>query len=310
MGWYILRRFLQMIPVFLGSTFLIYVMVFALSGDPVLAMFGDRTPSQVQIDALHAKYHLDQPFIVQYFLYLGDLLQGNLGVTFKGESVNEILARTFPNTLKLAGLAIAIEVVLGIAAGLYAGLRKNKLFDYSSMLVSLLLISIPVFVLAFVAQWGLGIELGWVRPTVGPTAPIQDLILPSIVLAALNFAFVLRLTRGSVIETSQQDFVRMAYGKGLRRSRVIPVHVLRNSLIPVTTSLSLDFGILIVGATVTEGVFNVPGVGAELFKAIRGHETPEVVSIVSILVIIYVLVNLFVDLLYGVLDPRIRYVKR
>jgi len=306
---YLIRRVLQAIPVFLGSTFLIFTMVFALPGDPILALFGDKTPTPEQLAALQERFHLDQPFLARYFIYLGDLLQGNLGTTFSGQSVNEILMRTFPNTLRLALMAIAIQLVFGVLFGLIAGLRKGGIFDHSSLLVSLVLISMPVFVLAFVAQYFLGIELGWFRPTVGPGAPWQDLILPAIVLSALNFAFVLRLTRASVIETGQQDFVRMASGKGLSSRRVVPVHVLRNSLIPVTTNLAADFGILIVGATVTEGIFNVPGVGAELFKAINRHDSPEVVSIVTILVIIYVFVNLGIDLLYGVLDPRIRYVK-
>jgi oligopeptide transport system permease protein len=306
---YIIRRLLQAIPVFLGSTLLIYAMVFAIPGDPILAMFGDRTPTPEQLTALQARYHLDQPFIARYFIYLGDLFQGNLGTTFSGQSVNEILARTFPNTLRLALIAVIIQLVFGVTVGLIAGLRKNGIFDSASLLVSLVLISLPVFVLAFVAQYFLGIELGLFRPTVGPGAPWPDLVLPAIVLAGLNFAYVVRLTRVSVIETANQDFVRMAYGKGLPRRRVIPVHILRNSLIPVTTNLAADFGILIVGATVTEGIFNVPGVGNELFKAINRHDSPEVVSIVTILVVIYVLVNLGIDLLYGVLDPRIRYVK-
>jgi oligopeptide transport system permease protein len=181
--------------------------------------------------------------------------------------------------------------------------------DNVSLFISLILISLPVFVFAFVAQFFFGIQLGWFRPTVGAGAPWQDLILPAIVLAGLNMAYVIRLTRASVLETKQQDFVRMAYGKGLLQRRVISVHILRNSLIPVTTNLAADFGILIVGATVTEGIFNVPGVGAELFHAINRHDTPEIVSIVTVLVIVYVLVNLAIDLLYGVLDPRIRYVK-
>jgi oligopeptide transport system permease protein len=306
---YVIRRVLQALPVFLGSTFLIYTMVFALPGDPILALFGDKTPTPEQLAALQERFHLDQPFLARYFIYLGDLLQGDLGTTFSGQSVNEILARTFPNTLRLALMAIVIQLVFGVTFGLIAGLRKGGFFDHSTLLVSLVLISMPVFVLAFVAQYFLGIELGWFRPTVGPGAPWQDLILPAIVLSALNFAFVLRLTRASVIETRQQDFVRMAAGKGLSSRRIIPVHVLRNSLIPVTTNLAADFGILIVGATVTEGIFNVPGVGAELFKAINRHDSPEVVSIVTVLVVIYVLVNLGIDLLYGVLDPRIRYVK-
>jgi oligopeptide transport system permease protein len=306
---YIIRRLLQAIPVFFGSTLLIFSMVFALPGDPILAMFGDKTPTPEQLAALQARYNLDQPFLIRYFDYLGQLFQGNLGTTFSGQSVNEILLRTFPNTLRLALLAIAIELVFGVLVGLIAGLRKGSLFDHGSLLVSLVLISLPVFVLAFVAQFFLGIQLGIFRATVGPGAPWGDLILPALVLAALNFAYVVRLTRSSTIDTSQQDFVRMAYGKGLSRGRVVPVHILRNSLIPVTTNLAADFGILIVGATVTEGIFNVPGVGNELFKAINRHDSPEIVSIVTILVIIYVLVNLFIDLLYGVLDPRIRYVK-
>jgi oligopeptide transport system permease protein len=309
MIWYIIRRLLQGIPVFFGSTFIIFSMVFAMPGNPVLRMFGDRTPSPEQIAALEAKFHLDQPFLSRYFLYLGDVLQGNLGTTYAGQSVNEILARTFPTTLRLALLAVVIQLGIGVLAGLIAGLRKGGVFDNASLVITLLIISMPVFVFAFVAQWLFGFQLGWARPTVGPGAPWSDLLLPAIVLAGLNLAYVLRLTRASVIETSQNDFVRMAYGKGLTRGRVIPVHILRNSMIPVTTNIAADFGILIVGATVTEGIFNVPGVGNELFKAINRHDTPEIVSIVTILVIVYVLVNIAIDLLYGVLDPRIRYVK-
>ncbi|MBN9606418.1 MAG: ABC transporter permease [Actinomycetales bacterium] len=307
---YILRRLLQALPVFIGSTFLIYAMVFAIPGDPILRMFGDRTPTDATLAALQAKYHLDQPFLVRYLLYMGDVFRGDLGTTFQGQSVNEILMRTFPNTLRLAILAVAIDLVVGVTVGLVAGLRKGKIFDNVTLLIGLVLISMPVFVLAFVAQWFFGIQLGIFRATVGPGAPWGDLILPAIVLAALNFAFTMRLTRASVIETNAQDFVRMAYGKGLRSERVVPVHILRNSLIPVTTNIAANFGILIVGATVTEGIFNVPGVGNELFKAINRHDSPEVVSIVTVLVIIYVLVNLGIDLLYGVLDPRIRYVKK
>lgn len=310
MTWYIIRRILQGIPVFFGSTFLIFAMVFAMPGNPVLRMFGDRTPTEAQIAALEAKYHLDQDFFTRYLLYLGDVFRGDLGTTYAGQSVNEILARTFPVTLRLAILAVLIQLIVGVIAGLISGLRKGGIFDNVTLIVTLLLISIPVFVLAFVAQWFFGIQLGWFRPTVGQGAPWSDLILPAIVLAALNMAYVVRLTRSSVIETSNQDFVRMAYGKGLSRGRVIPVHILRNSMIPVTTNLAADFGILIVGATVTEGIFNVPGVGNELFKAINRHDAPEIVSIVTILVIVYVFVNLIIDLLYGVLDPRIRYVKK
>jgi oligopeptide transport system permease protein len=306
---YIVRRILQAIPVFFGTTFLIYFMVFAMPGDPIVALFGDKTPNPAIVAQLRAQYNLDQPFIVQYFLYIGGLLQGNLGVAFNGEQVSDILVRTFPVTARLAILALFFQAVAGIFVGLISGLRKGKLFDSSALVVSLILISLPIFVIAFVAQYVFGVQLGWARTTVSSSAPIQDLILPALVLASVSFAQIVRLTRASVIETSGLDFVRTAYSKGLSKNRIIPVHILRNSLIPVVTFLATDFGVLLVGATVTEGIFNVPGVGNTLFKAIQQGEGPTVVSFVTVMTLLYLGVNLIVDLLYGLLDPRIRYVK-
>lgn len=306
---YILRRVLQAIPVFFGTTFLIYFMVFAMPGDPIVAMFGDKTPNPAVVAQLRAQYHLDEPFIVQYLIYIGGIFRGDFGVAFSGEPVTEILARTFPVTIRLAVLALFFETVFGILVGLVSGIRKGKFFDGSSLAVSLVLISLPIFVIAFIAQYVFGVWLGWARTTVGSGAPIQDLILPALVLASISFAQIMRLTRASVIETSGADFVRTAYSKGLSRKRIIPVHILRNSLIPVVTYLATDFGVLLVGATVTEGIFNVPGVGNTLYQAIIRGEGPTVVSFVTVMVLIYLVVNLIVDLLYGLLDPRIRYVK-
>ncbi|WP_022894839.1 ABC transporter permease [Agromyces subbeticus] len=309
MAGYILRRLLQAIPVLLGTTFLIYFMVFAMPGDPIVALFGDKTPPPSVIESLRERYHLDQPFIVQYFIFLGNIFRGDLGVSFSGQPVSEILMATFPVTLRLAAMAVFFEMVAGITIGLVSGLRKGGIFDASALVVSLILISLPIFVLAFVMQWFFGIYLGWFRTTVGPGAPTQDLILPAIVLATISFAQIVRLTRASVIETGGQDFVRTAASKGLSRNRIVPVHILRNSLIPVVTYLAVDFGTLMVGATVTEGIFNVPGVGRTLYQAIIRGEGPTVVSFVTIMVLIYLVVNLLVDLLYAVLDPRIRYAK-
>lgn len=306
---YIVRRVLQAVPVFFGTTFLIYFMVFAMPGDPIIALFGDKTPNPAVLAQLRAQYNLDQPFIVQYLLYIAGIFRGDFGTSFSGESVNDILARTFPVTIQLAVLAMLFQTVIGILVGLVSGLRKGKLFDASALVVSLILISLPIFVVAFVSQYVFGISLGWARPTVGPGAPLQDLILPAIVLATASFAQIVRLTRASVIETSSLDFVRTAYSKGLSRKRIVPVHILRNSLIPVVTYLATDFGVLLVGATITEGIFNVPGVGRTLYQAIIRGEGPTVVSFVTVMVLIYLVVNLAVDLLYGLLDPRIRYVK-
>lgn len=306
---YIIRRVLQALPVFFGTTLLIYFMVFAMPGDPIVAMFGDRGVNQAVYEQLRAQYHLDEPFIVQYFIYIGGIFQGDFGTSFSGQPVADVLAATFPVTIRLALMAVVIEMLVGIGVGLVAGLRKGKLFDNSSLVMSLILISTPVFVIAFVFQFFFAIKLGWAKPTVSGEAGFLELLLPALVLSTLAVAYIVRLTRSSVIDTSSQDFVRTAYGKGLSRQRVVRVHILRNSLIPVVTYLSIDFGVLLVGATVTEGIFNVPGVGRTLYQAIIRGEGPTVVSFVTVMVLIYLVVNLLTDLLYAVLDPRIRYGK-
>src|ERR687898_1465240 len=166
MSGYIVRRLLQAIPVLLGTTFLIYFMVFAMPGDPILALFGDKTPPDRVLEALRERYNLDKPFIVQYFLFLAGIFRGDLGTSFSGQPVSEILAATFPVTLRLALLAIFFEMVAGISIGLISGLRKGGIFDASALVVSLILISLPIFVIAFVAQLVFGIQLGWFRTTV------------------------------------------------------------------------------------------------------------------------------------------------
>ncbi|WP_347346181.1 ABC transporter permease [Microbacterium sp.] len=304
---YILRRFLQVIPVFFGSTLLIFFLVFAMPGDPILALFGDKTPSPQLLEQIRDQYHLNEPFLVQYFYYMLGIFQGNMGVTFSGQSVNDVLARTLPVTARLAVMAIAIEFVLSIIVGTVSALRKGKLVDHVSLIIALIFLAIPIFVMCFLAQYFLAIQWGWFKPTVGANNDWGDLWLPAIVLGLSLYATSMRLMRGSVIETLNQDWVRTAYSKGLPKSRVIPVHVLRNSLIPVITNSATNFGVLLVGATVTEAIFNIPGVGNTLFQATLRHEGPTIVSFVTVFVIIYVLVNLAVDLLYGLLDPRIRY---
>lgn len=306
---YLIKRVLQALPVFFGTTLLIYFMVFAMPGDPIVALFGDRGVNEAVADQLRHQYHLDQPFIVQYLIYIAGIFQGDFGTSFSGQPVSEIIAATFPVTIRLALIAVFVEMVVGISIGLISGLRKGKFFDTSSLALSLILISTPIFVIGFVSQYIFAIKLGWAKPTVSGGANIQELILPGIVLATISIAYIIRLTRGSVIETAGQDFVRTAYGKGLGHNRVVRVHVLRNSLIPVVTYLSIDFGTLLVGATVTEGIFNVPGVGRTLYQAIIRGEGPTVVSFVTVMVLIYLAVNLITDLFYAVLDPRIRYGK-
>ncbi|MFE2774078.1 ABC transporter permease [Microbacterium resistens] len=304
---YILRRLLQVIPVFFGATLLIYFLVFAMPGDPILALFGDRTPNPALVNQLREQYHLNDPFLVQYWYYITGVFQGDLGTSFSGRPVSEVLMQTLPVTGRLAVMAIGIEFALAIVIGSIAALRKGKLFDNVSLLVALVALAVPIFVVCFLAQYFLAIQWGWFSPTVGADNDWGGLWLPAIVLGFSLFAVSMRLMRSSMIDTLNQEWVRTAYGKGLPRRRVIPVHVMRNSLIPVITNSATNFGVLLVGATVTEGIFNVPGVGNTLFEAVRRSEGPTVVSFVTVFVILYVLVNLVIDLLYGLLDPRIRY---
>ena len=183
MLWYTGKRLLQMIPVFFGATFLIYFMVFSLPGDPIAALYGERPPSDAVIAQIRAEYNLDKPFFVQYLLYIGNFFQGDLGTTYSGRSVSDVMASAFPITARLAMLALAFEAFFGILVGLIAGLRKGKLFDASALVVSLLLISVPTFVIGFVLQFVFGVQLGWARTTVSGAAPIDELILPALVLA-------------------------------------------------------------------------------------------------------------------------------
>ncbi|MBF6413393.1 ABC transporter permease [Nocardia cyriacigeorgica] len=307
MAWYIVRRLLQMIPVFFGATLLIYFLIFKVSGGSVAALAGDRTLTPALEAQLQARYHLDRPFIVQYLYYLKGIVTFDLGTSFSGRPVREELARAFPITFRLALLALLFETVFGVFFGVIAGLRKGRLFDSTMLVASLIVIAVPVFVLAFLAQYLFGIEWGIAPVTIGADAGFARLIVPAMVLGALSFAYVLRLTRSSVVENRDADYVRTATAKGLPRRRVVVVHILRNSLIPVVTFIGADLGALMGGAIVTEGIFNIPGVGGTLYQAVVRGEAPTVVSFVTVLIVVFLLANLIVDLLYAALDPRIRY---
>lgn len=308
MTWYIGRRILQMIPVFIGATLLIYAMLFLLPGDPIAALGGDKPLTPAVEAALRARYHLDQPFIVQYLEYLKGIFTLDFGTSFSGRPVSEVMAQAFPVTIKLALMALAVEAVFGVGFGVITGIRKGGLFDGSILVVSLVIIAVPIFVLGFLGQFFFGIKWGIAPVTVGGDATFEKLLLPAFVLGLVSFAYVLRLTRSSIADNLNADHVRTATAKGLGRNRVITVHVLRNSLIPVVTFLGADLGALMGGAIVTEGIFNIPGVGGTLYQAIVRQEAPTVVSFVTVLIVIYIVANLVVDLLYAVLDPRIRYV--
>ncbi|MBD3780033.1 MAG: ABC transporter permease [Micrococcales bacterium] len=307
MSRYLVRRVAELVLVFLGVTLIIYLMVFALPGDPIQALGGDRPLPPNVVAELRDRYHLDEPVLQQYARYLGGLVQGDLGTNFTGQSVGERMSLRWPVTITLALTAWGIEVVLGVLLGLFAGLRRGRTADRLVLAGTILATSIPVFVVAVSAQLLFGVRLGWF-PVAGTTAGWPtSYLLPALVIAVFGLASVTRLMRGSVVDTLQSDFVRTLWAKGLRRREVVGIHVMRNSAIPVLTFLAIDLGYLLGGTVVVEGVFNLPGVGNLLFQAIRTHEGPTVVGVSTALIIVFLLTNLVVDLLSSVLDPRIRH---
>ena len=304
---YIGRRLLQTIPVFFGATFLIFAMVYLMPGDPVAALGGDRGLSEAAAAQIRAQYNLDKPFWMQYLLYLKGVFTLDFGTAFNGQKVTSIMATAFPTTAKLAIYALAIETILGISLGVIAGMRRGKWFDSTILVVSLLLISVPTFVLGFVLQYVLGVQLAILPTTASKVVDFQSLTMPAMVLGGVSLAYVIRLTRQSVSENVSADYVRTARAKGLSGGIVMTRHILRNSLIPVATFIGGDLGALMGGAIITEGIFNIHGVGGTLWNAIIKGEPQTVVSVTTVLVLVYIIANLIVDLLYAVLDPRIRY---
>ncbi|GAA2416260.1 ABC transporter permease [Streptomyces pulveraceus] len=307
MGRYVARRLLQMIPVFIGTTLIIFLMVHILPGDPIRAMWGDKAADPAQVASLRHEFGLDQPLWKQYIDYMGNLFQGDFGKTFGGREVIDEMSESFPVTLRLTAVAMIIEIIVGIGLGAWAGLRAGKAADTGVLIFTLIVISIPVFVLGFLARFVLADQLGWVAPNVQDSTDYAQLFLPGFVLAMLSMAYVARLTRTTFAENLRADYMRTAMAKGLPRRRIIGVHLLRNSLIPVVTFLGTDVGGFIGGAVVTEGIFNVQGVGNLLFKALQQREGSTIVGVVTVFVLVILVINLLVDLLYAVLDPRIRY---
>jgi ABC-type dipeptide/oligopeptide/nickel transport system permease component len=331
LGRYLVRRLLQFVPTLLGALFILHYLMtlgIQLTGDPARAVFGDRTPSASQLHAMQRVFGTDDacfgqagnPCVTVFVKRLGNMAHGDFGVDSRERPVLTLIAEHAPITVRLALIAIVLELVAGIAAGILAGLRSGSFWDYVIKISTTMLIAIPLFVVGAVLQLYLGVELGsWLKSIGAPEfltdplaiayrtdRPWASLILPGLVLASLSLATTARLTRTSLMENLRGDYVRTATAKGLSRDRVVGVHVLRNSLIPVITNLGISFGGLLAGAVVTEGIFNIRGIGGLVFGAVRFGEAATVVSVVTILVLVYLLFNLIVDVLYAVLDPRIR----
>ncbi len=306
MSRYVARRLLQMLLVVTGATFLIFALVWALPGDPLSGMCGYRQCPAAYQTAMREKFHLDQPLWVQYTSYITNLLHGDLGETPGGRLVSHELVAAYPVTVRLALIAIGFEVIIGGLLGVVTALRKGKLSDHAALAVTMVLSSVPVFVIGTMMQLGLGLRLHWFPATISAAGSWSELILPGFALSVLSLVFVARLLRADLIDNLRADYVRTAIAKGLPRHRVV-WHALRNSLIPVVTFIGADFGALLGGAIVVEGIFNIHGVGGLIVRSIYRRESAMVVGVVTVLIVVFLVVNLLVDLLYAALDPRIRY---
>jgi oligopeptide transport system permease protein len=306
LGRYLVRRMLQFVPVFFGATLLIFVMVWAIPGDPIRALAGDRVMAQSVQNELRSRYNLDDPLLIQYGKYINNVFHGDFGEDFRGRPVWDLMKQRLPITIRLALLAFGFELVIGILAGILAGVRKGGFMDTLVLVSTLVVIAIPIFVLGFLAQLLIGVQFHWL-PVSGVQNGLKSYLLPAMVLGSVSLAYIARLTRTSLVENLRSDYVRTATAKGLSRRRVVGIHTFRNSMIPVVTYLAIDLGALMGGAIITETIFNIPGIGRAVFEGVQRQEGTVVVGIVTFLVVVYMIANLLVDILYAVLDPRIRY---
>lgn len=308
---YIIRRVLQVIPVLLGTTFLLFVLMYLIPGDPVRLLTGEKAIDSRRYQQIRRELRLDRPIHIQYLHYINSLIRLDLGTSYqKGAEVKDILAEKFPNSIRLALVAIFLQVVFGIAVGLISAIKRYSFIDVAVTLSSSVLVAIPVFWLGLLLQILFGVKLSWLPISGMGDGSFSYYILPSITLAATSIAYVARLMRAQMIEVMRQDYIRTAYSKGLTTWQVVSRHGLKNALIPVVTFIGLDLGALMGGAVLTETVFNWPGVGYEIYIAILQRDYPVVLGGVVVMIFIYVFLNLLVDISYAFLDPRIRYGKK
>lgn len=302
---YLLRRLLLTVPVLLGVTFIIFAMVRLIPGDPAQVIAGEQATRET-VEAVRKGLGLDQPIAVQYVRFLRDLLHGDMGTSTRSlRPVNRELADRFPHTIELTLAAMLVASLIGIGAGIIAATRQNRWPDTLSMLLALGGVSMPVFWLGLMLILLFSVKLGWLPP-VGRGTWAQ-LVLPAITLGAASAAILARMTRSSLLESLRQEFITTARAKGLAEPLVIGKHALKNALIPVVTVMGLQFGTLLSGAVLTETVFAWPGIGRLIVEAILARDYPVVQGAVLLTALTFVFVNLVVDLLYSVLDPRIRY---
>lgn len=339
MGKYILKRVLQFIPVFLGVTLILFAMENIVPGDPIKLMAGEKKLDPQTEITLRASYHLietnddgspiydqdgntiETPMWKRYVLYINGLLHGDLGTSYQraGQQVSDILAAKYPYTIKLAIVAIILETVVGIGAGMVSAIKRYSFWDVLVTLITSILVAMPAFWLGMLLQLFFGVVLKnatggvFYLPISADFSPYSEFqgwvyyILPAVTLASVSTAYSARIMRSQLLEVMNQDYIRTARAKGLSRRDVIWHHALKNALIPVVTYIGNDFGAMMAGAILTETVFNWPGVGYETYRAISQRDWPIVLGSVTVIVILVMVINLLVDVSYAFLDPRIRF---
>jgi ABC-type dipeptide/oligopeptide/nickel transport system permease component len=303
---FVLRRVASLLPVLLGVSLVAFVLTYWLPGDPARALAGERYREE-DLAAIRRELGLDRPLADQYVSYLGKLARADLGESFAtGRPVANELAERFPRTLLLASCAMGISSALGILLGALAAARRGRWLDRLTMLLALGGVSLPVFVAAILLVWTFGLLLRWFPPSGYVDASPLSIVLPATTLGLRSAAVIARMTRSSLVDVLGQDFIRTARAKGLPGLSLVFRHGLRNAASPVVTLIGLDFGSYLSGSVLTESIFAWPGIGQYALQAILRRDFPAIQGTVLFLSVVFVLVNLVVDLSYGFLDPRIR----
>ncbi len=305
MPYFLLYRLLSMFTVLLGVITLIFFLIHLVPGDPVQAMLGE-TATPTDLEALRQALGLDKPLLTQWWLYMSNLFQGDLGTSlYSKQPIIEILIERFPATLELATAGLLVAILLALPLGSIAALRKDTIYDNGAMVFSLLGVSIPNFWLGPMLILLFSLMLGWF-PVSGREG-VLSLVLPAITLGTALAAILGRMVRSTLLEVLNEDYIRTARAKGLRESAIIIHHALRNASLPIITILGLQLGTLLGGAVITEIIFAWPGIGQLTIESIQRRDYPLVQACILLISLSYVFVNTFTDILYGWLDPRVRY---
>ncbi|WP_153463122.1 MULTISPECIES: nickel ABC transporter permease [Sediminibacillus] len=308
----IVRRFFQLILLLIGISFLVFMSMHIAPGDPA-SIIGGPTASASDLEAIRESLGLNEPVLVQYLDYLSGVLHGDLGYSFQtNQSVADAIVTRFPNTLNLAIASMIVAIIIGVTAGIISAVKQNSWFDVSSTTFALAGISIPNFWLGTMLILLFSVTLQWL-PVGGLNAPfytlegIKQLILPAITLGTGSAAMIARMSRSAMLEVIRADYIRTAKAKGVRQRGLIWIHALRNAMIPVITVIGVNFGALLGGTIITEQVFAINGVGRLMIDAIAARDFPVVQATVLLVAALFVLVNLIVDIIYALIDPRISY---